>query len=72
MTNQDTTRKNRKEQRKRDDDLTPLLPAVVLPVLIDAPPATASTPTPAADPALSWDSGFSGGDSGGGGGGGDF
>ncbi len=73
MTDQDTTRKDRKEQRKHDNDLTPLLPAVVLPVLIDAPPTTTSTPTTAPDPAPSWDSGFGGGDTGGGGsGGGDF
>ena len=72
MTDQNTTRKVRKEQRKQDDDLTPLLPALVLPVLIDAPPAIASTPETALDPAPSWDSGFGGGDAGGGGGGGDF
>jgi hypothetical protein len=64
------TRKDRKEQRKPADDLTPLLPAVVVPVLIDVPPATASTPVP--DPAPGWDGGFGGGDLGGGGGGGDF
>ena len=71
MTDQDTTRKDRKERRQQVDDLT-LLPAVVLPVLIDAPPAIASTPEPALDPAPSWDSGFGGVDTGGGGGGGDF
>ena len=75
MTDQDTARKDRKyrkEPRKQDDDLTPLLPAVVLPVLIDEPPAIASTPETALDPAPSWDAGFGGGDTGGGGGGGDF
>jgi hypothetical protein len=70
---EDTTRKSRKEERKQDGDLTPILPAVVLPVLTDATPANASTPTPALDPAPSWDSSFGGGDNGGGGsGGGDF
>jgi len=67
---EDAIRKDRKERRKTDDDLTALLPAVVLPVLIDAPTTDASTLVP--DPAPSWDSGFSGGDTGGGGAGGDF
>jgi hypothetical protein len=40
---EDTTRKDRKEERKQDGDLTPILPAVVLPVLTDATPANAST-----------------------------
>ena len=69
---EDATRKNRRDQRKQDDDLTPLIPAVVFPALIDVPPASASTPTPAADPVPSWDSGFGGGDTGGAGSGGDF
>ena len=51
---EDATRKDRRDQRKQDDDLTPLIPAVVFPALIDVPPASASTPTPAADPVPSW------------------
>jgi hypothetical protein len=69
MTHQDGTRKDRKE-RKQADDLTALQPAVVLPVLIDAPPA--NTPASSPDPAPSWDSGFGVGDSGCGEAGGDF
>jgi hypothetical protein len=68
----DMMRKDGKEKQKQDDDLAPLQPAIILPVLIDTPPATASTPVLIPDPASSWDSGFSGGDTGGGGAGGDF
>ena len=68
----DRRRKDHKEKQKQDEELTALQPAVVFPVLIDAPPAIANTPTPTPDAASGWDSGFSGGDTGGGGGGGDF
>jgi hypothetical protein len=69
---ENANRKARRDRRKQDDDLTPLVPAVVLPALIDVPPAGVSTPTPATDPVPSWDIGFGGGDTGGAGSGGDF
>ena len=68
---EDATRKDRRDQGKQNDDLTPLMPAVVISA-VDVPPASASVPMPAADSAPGWDSGFGGGDTGGAGGGGDF
>ena len=67
---EDATRKDRRDQGKQNDDLTPLMPAVVISA-VDVPPASASVPMPAGD-SPGWDSGFGGGDTGGAGGGGDF
>ena len=70
MKDQDTTRKDRKQKRKEDGDLTTHRGSDLLQFTIDSLPVDVSTST--LDPAPSWDSGFGGGDTGGGGGGADF